>query len=257
MIPLKDQELIRQKFAAELLGPIKIDYFTERELSLEVPGRRPCAYCKPTREMLQELAALSELISLRVHIFEEAAEERARFGIEWIPGTVLRGREGAAFKYYGMPGGTEFPALLESIVDISRGEVLLSKESVKELRKLRDDVLVRVFVTPTCPHCPGMARAAYQLSLASPKVRAEVIEVNEFPELGERYGVRAVPLTVIADKVTIPGAVHESVLVEQVLKAAGSDVSEPTASGPTSVVTPEEPAPPQRGEQRPSGLIIP
>ena len=146
---MKDQELIRQKFAAELVGPVKIDYFTERELSLEVPGRRPCAYCKPTREMLQELAALSELISLRVHIFEEAAEERTRFGIERIPGTVLRGRNGAAFKYYGMPGGTEFPAFLESIVDISRAEVLLSKESVKELKKLRDDVLVRVFVTPT------------------------------------------------------------------------------------------------------------
>ncbi len=155
MIPLKDQEFIRQKFAAELVGPVKIDYFTERELSLEVPGRRPCAYCKPTREMLQELASLSDLISLRVHIFEEAAEERSKFGIERIPGTVLRGAStglsanGPAFKYYGMPGGTEFPAFVESIVDISRGEVLLSQESVRELRKLRDDVLVRVFVTPT------------------------------------------------------------------------------------------------------------
>ena len=92
MIPLKDQELIRQKFAAELLGPVKIDYFTERELSIEVPGRRPCAYCKPVRELLQELAALSELISLRVHIFEEASEERTKFGVERIPGIVLRGR---------------------------------------------------------------------------------------------------------------------------------------------------------------------
>ena len=149
MIPLKDQEFIRQKFAAELVGPVKIDYFTERELSLEVPGRRPCAYCKPTREMLQELASLSDLINLRVHLFEEAAEERSKFGIERIPGTALRGRDGVWFKYYGMPGGTEFPAFVESIVDISRGEVLLSQESVRELKKLRDDVLVRVFVTPT------------------------------------------------------------------------------------------------------------
>jgi len=149
VIPLKDQEFIRQKFAAELVGPVKIDYFTERELSLEVPGRRPCAYCKPTREMLQELASLSDLINLRVHLFEEAAEERSKFGIERIPGTALRGRDCVWFKYYGMPGGTEFPAFVESIVDISRGEVLLSQESVRELKKLRDDVLVRVFVTPT------------------------------------------------------------------------------------------------------------
>jgi len=265
MIPLKDQELIRQKFAAELLGPVKIDYFTERELSLEVPGRRPCAYCKPVRELVQELAALSELISLRVHIFEEASEERTKFGVERIPGIVLRGAQQAGapttlFKYYGMPGGTEFPAFLESIVDISRGEVLLSQESVKELRKLREDVLVRVFVTPTCGYCPQMVRAVYQLSLANPKVRAEVIEVNEFPELADRFQVKAVPLTVIGDKVAIPGAMNPDALVEQVVKAGGSAAgAPPEAPGPMSTVTPEE-APSarvQRGEQRPSGLIIP
>src|SRR5262245_16113742 len=180
MIPLKDQELIRQKFRAELIRPVKIDYFTERESALTVPGRRLCAYCKPTREMLQELSGLSDLISLRVHIFEEAAEERARFGVERIPGIVLRSAEnGRIFTFYGLPGGTEFPSFLESIVDMSRGEVLLSRESVKFLKKLRDEVLARVFVTPTCGYCPQMMRLGYQLALASPKVRAEVVEVNE------------------------------------------------------------------------------
>ncbi len=268
MIPLKDQELIRQKFAVELIGPLKIDYFTERESALTVPGRTPCGYCKPTREMLQELAGLSDLISLRAHIFEEAVEERAQLGIERIPGIVLRGASaraqqagtptanGVSFKFYGMPGGTEFPSFLESIVDISRGEVLLSKESQKDLKKLRDEVPVRVFVTPTCGYCPQMMRLAYQLSLANPKVRAEVIEVNEFPELGERYAVRAVPLTVIADKISIPGAVQESVLVEQVLKSADAETSA-QAGGPTSAITREEPPTVERGEQRPSGLIIP
>ncbi|MBI2913152.1 MAG: hypothetical protein HYY03_04450 [Chloroflexi bacterium] len=149
MIPLKDQELVRQKFAQELTGPVKIDFFTERELELVIPGRKPCAYCKPAREMLQELASLSDLISLRVHIWEEAGEERRKFGIERIPATVLRGRDGAAFKFYGLPGGSEFPSFIESLTDISRGETLLSKESVKALVKLKEKVTVRVFVTPT------------------------------------------------------------------------------------------------------------
>ncbi len=149
MIPLKDQEFIRQKFAQELLGPVKIDLFTERERAITVPGRKPCLYCKPTREMLQELAGLSDLIHLRVHILEEASEEAKRFGIERIPGIALRARDSNLFKYYGMPGGTEFASFIESITDISRGEVLLSDESVKVLRKLKDEVPIRVFVTPT------------------------------------------------------------------------------------------------------------
>ena len=157
MIPLKDQELIRQKFAQELTGPVKIDFFTEREMDLVIPDRKPCAYCKPAREMLQELASLSDLISLRVHIWEEADEELRKFGIERIPATVLRGplgsaqgrRDGAVLKFYGLPGGTEFPSFVESITDISRRETLLSPESVKALAKLKEKVTVRVFVTPT------------------------------------------------------------------------------------------------------------
>lgn len=149
MIPLKDQEFIRQKFAQELVRPVKIDFFTEREMSITVPGRKPCPYCKPTREMLQELAALSDLISLRVHIWAEAHEETKKFGIERIPATVLRGRDSVALKFYGLPGGSEFPSFVESITDISRGETLLSPESTKALRKLKEDVTVRVFVTPT------------------------------------------------------------------------------------------------------------
>src|SRR3990172_10223069 len=103
-----------------------------------------------------------------------------------------------------------------------------------------------------------MARAAYQLSLINPKVRPEAIQLHEFPEVAQRYGVRAVPLTVIADKVAIPGAVPERVLVEQLLKAVQSPVVEPLESaGPTSAASPPEEEAPRRGQQRGSGLIIP
>jgi glutaredoxin-like protein len=211
--------------------------------------------------MLQELTALSDLISLRLHIFDEAIEERVKFGIQRIPGIVLRGPspDGPALKFYGMPGGTEFPSFLEAIVDISRGEVLLSAPSVRDLAKLSDEITVRVFVTPTCGYCPQMMRLAYQLALANPKINAEVIEVSEFPDLGERYQVRAVPLTIVAEKVALPGAMDPDTLIEHILTAArGEEAGAQQPGGPTSAVAPQEaPSPVQRGEQRSSGLIIP
>ena len=257
MIPLKDQDAIRLKFAQEMLGPVKIDYFTQKDLGIVVPGREPCAYCKPTGEMLQELAGLSDLISLRVHIFEDERDEAAKFGVERVPGLVLRGKNGAHFKFYGMPGGTEFPSFLDTIVDISRNEVLFTDESVKLLRRLKEDVRVKVFVTPTCPYCPGMARAAFQMALANPHIKAEVIEVNEFPNLAQRYNVTAVPLTVIEDRIAIPGAVPEKALVEQVLKAAGSPAAQPSdVRGPTSS-SEQKPPPGEPPSGRGSGLIVP
>ncbi|MEE8347047.1 MAG: glutaredoxin, partial [Dehalococcoidia bacterium] len=144
------------KFDQELLGPVKIDFFTQKEMGIVVPGREPCPSCKPTLDMLREVAALSDALSLRIHDFEDEREEAARFGVERIPGIVLRGRDAAYFKFYGMPGGTEFPSFLDTIVDVSRGHVLFSEESAKALRKLKEDVRVRVFITTTCPYSPGM-----------------------------------------------------------------------------------------------------
>jgi hypothetical protein len=36
-------------------------------------------------------------------------------------------------------------------------------------------------------------RLAQHMAIASPRVRAECIEANEFPELSQRYQVMAVP----------------------------------------------------------------
>ena len=256
MIPLKEQDAIRELFAHQLISQVKIDHFTEPESSVSVPGKNPCTYCKLTREMLQELAALSDLVSLRIHMFEDAPEERDKYAIERVPATVLRGRNGSFVKYYGIPGGTEFPALLESIVDISRGDVLLSEESIKTLDNLDKDVSIRVFVTPTCGYCPQMVRLVYQMALVTEKVHAEVVEVGEFPDLAEKYQVQAVPLTVINDSVAIPGAVPEQALIEQVIKASESTIV-PPSSPPTGDSSPAAPLDIKRGEQRSSGLFIP
>ena len=246
MIPLKDQELIREKFARELMGPVKIDLFTERELGITVPGKRPCQYCKPTEEMLREISGLHASISLRVHHMEDEPPEAATFGIERVPGIVLRGLDGFRLTFYGIPAGTEFPSFLETISDVSRREVLLAAESLQQLSEIKSEVSVRVFVTPTCPYCPAVARVVCQMAMVNPNIRSEIIEVNEYPELAERYNVTAVPVTVIADKVSIPGMVPEAKLVEEIVKAAAA-VAEATAA-PKRI---------ERGKERPSGLIIP
>ena len=162
MIPLKDQEFLREKFAHELTRPVKIDFFTQKETSIFVPGRQPCQYCKPTRQMLEEIAALSDFISLRQHIFDEDREAVARYGIDKIPAIVLHPRDAAParpggppragqgrwLKYYGFPGGHEFVTLVETITDISCGTTLLSEKTRRRLRKLKKDVQLQVFVTP-------------------------------------------------------------------------------------------------------------
>jgi hypothetical protein len=103
-----------------------------------------------------------------------------------------------------------------------------------------------------------MVRVAYQMTMVNPRIRSEGIEVNEFPDLAQRYGVQAVPLTVINDKYAVPGMIPEEQFVEVVVKAAEESGELPAQlGGPTNAV--EAPPAPrvERGKERPSGLYIP
>ena len=114
-----------------------------------------------------------------------------------MPGIVVRGPANRPLRFFGMPGGNEFPNFIETIVEASKTKVELGAETAKQLKKLKDNVSIAVYVTPTCPYCPRVVRAAYRLALASAHVEASAVEIGEFPRLAQQLGVRAVPLTVL------------------------------------------------------------
>ncbi len=66
-----------------------------------------------------------------------------------------------------------------------------------------------------------MARAAHALAMANEHIRAEVIEVQEFPEVARHYQVRGVPKTVINDGAEFVGAVPDEMFVDAILESLG------------------------------------
>ncbi len=254
MIPLREQEYIRQLFSQELEGKVKIDYFTQRPSAIYLPGREECGTCEDTRKILEELAALSEKIQLTVHELAEARDEARKLKIDKVPGIVMRGPVNRPLRFFGMPGGNEFPNFIEAIAAASKTKLDVGEETAKALKKLKDKVSITVYVTPTCPHCPGVVRAAYRLALASAHVEAAAVEIGEFPRLAQQLGVRAVPMTVINDRAVVSGAVDEAGLLQAARKAVEGDMSPATAqAGATTVAAPRAPQAPSPA----SGLILP
>ncbi len=88
------------------------------------------------------------------------------------------------------------------------------------------------------------------MALESPRIRADVVEVSEFPRLAQRYQVRGVPTTVLNEQTLVVGAMDERMLLEQVMKVA-EGAGLPPPSGQAGATTPTQEAPQQ--QQRPAG----
>ena len=83
-----------------------------------------------------------------------------------------------------------------------------------------------------------MARVAHAMAMESPRVVADVVEIQEFPHLAQAYGVRGVPKTVIHDTIQFTGAVTEEVFLQRVLEAAGEEEPEEGAEKVSDLTTP-------------------
>jgi glutaredoxin-like protein len=231
MLQQKDREAVRLRFDTELKRDVQVTLYTQSNSGLVIPGR-VCRYCGPTQELLEEVSALSQRVLLEVVDFYKNGDEASSRGIARIPALTI-GRDGRDnVRFYGMPSGFAFAVLLDSIIAASDKRSTLPLETRRQLKGLKEDVHVQVFVTANSPGWQTLARAAYTMAIESDKVIADVLEIRQLPELVQLYNVMGVPKTVINDKVQFTGPASEDELLRLILEAAGPGETEPVDSSP-------------------------
>ena len=141
-MPLLDAKT-RQAVAAELAdlkNPVKLVLFTQ---TFE------CQYCAETRQLCDELAELSDQLSVDVYNFVSDHDKAEEYGIDKIPAIAVIGAKDYGVRFYGIPSGYEFMSLLDAIKTVSAGEVELMPETMAFLSTLKEPLHIQVFITPT------------------------------------------------------------------------------------------------------------
>ena len=205
----KDTQALQKRFES-LEQTVKIINFTQ-----EIE----CQYCRETRLLLEEVAALSDKIELQVYNFQLDLDVSKKYNIDKIPATVVMADKDVGIRFFGIPGGYEFASLLESIELVSTGRTPLKNDILEKAQAINKDVHIQIFVTPTCPNCPPAVVFGHALAQANPKIKADMIEATEFPHLANKYGVMGVPKVVINEDVFFDGALREQAYLDKVLEA--------------------------------------
>lgn len=209
----EDKKAIRGIFE-KMKDPVKIVHFTQ-ELN--------CDYCSETKQLLLELADLSDKIDVELHNVQTDKEKVAEYKIDdvpaLVPATVIRNEKDYGIRYYGIPAGYEFASVLENIVDVSNHHIDLESSVLQKIQAIDKPVDLWVFVTTSCPYCPKAVRTAHKFAMANDNIHGVMIEANEYPELSMKYSVQAVPKVVINKSHSFEGALPESQFLDEILKA--------------------------------------
>jgi glutaredoxin-like protein len=147
MTQLLNDEIIGQirEVFNDLKNPVHMLFFG---------SKNNCAYCDDTRQLVEELAAISDMLSVAVYDMETDSDLAARYNVDKAPGLVIAAKEGEQITDFGVrlsgiPSGHEFTSLIQDILLVSNRDSGLNPQTRAFLKDLDKPVLLQVFVTPT------------------------------------------------------------------------------------------------------------
>ena len=135
---------VKQAFA-DLTNPVQILFFGSKE---------NCDYCDETQQLLSEISAVDEKITLSVHDIKDDAALASEYRVDMTPAIVIAAKDGEqvvdlGIRFAGIPAGYEFSTLINDIILASKRDSGLSEATRAFLKKLEQPLLLQVFATST------------------------------------------------------------------------------------------------------------
>lgn len=144
---LLNDDITRQvtEFFQQMQEPVEVLYFGRKD---------DCDYCDDTRQLLEELVDTSDKLTFGAYDLDEHAGLAEQYRVDKVPGIVIAGRDGDqildyGIRYSGIPAGSEFSSLINTIVLVSSRDSGLDPQTRQALAGLKKAVHLQVFVTPT------------------------------------------------------------------------------------------------------------
>jgi len=141
-----DQEQLREAFS-EMTAPVRLLFFTQTI---------DCEPCVQTRQILDELPALSDRIAIEEVNFVLDKDTAARYAVDRVPAIAVLGQNGSGettedsrIRFLGTPSGYEFISLVQAIRLVGGAGSTLTDDNRRRIAAVDKPVTMQVFTTPT------------------------------------------------------------------------------------------------------------
>ena len=139
-----------------------------------------------TRELLEEIAALHDMVSARF----DGTDSRK-------PSFVIRRASDAEkwVRFAGLPLGHEFTSLVLALLWAGGHPPKVDADLLERVRGLEGDFEFEMYFSLSCHNCPDVVQALTLMALENPRITATLIEGGTYQDEVEARDVMAVPAT--------------------------------------------------------------
>lgn len=145
------------------------------------------------RSYMEEMASLSDKLSVEISDADGEPETPC-------VRVFLQDGTDTGLAFHGVPGGHEFTTFVLGLYNASGPGQALDAEILEQIRGVSRPVRLQVMVSLSCTMCPELVTAAQKIAAENPLVKAEIYDLNHFPEMKEKYHVMSVPCMAVNEE---------------------------------------------------------
>lgn len=179
-------------------------------------NERDDVFVQACRQVIRAFRELTTKITMKEFPLDH--ELAAKWSVESSP-TLLIDPDKYNIRWMGAPMGEEGRSFLEAMILIGKGKSDLSDQSRPVVQNIDSPRDIKIFVSPTCPYCPQQVVNGLKAAIEAPQfVSLEIIDIQNRPDLAEKYGAHSVPQAFANDVLIGQGAQQEEVFMSSLLK---------------------------------------
>jgi alkyl hydroperoxide reductase subunit F len=171
------------------------------------------------RELLQEIAGLSELVSVR---FDGSDARRPSFN-------VSRAGAGMGVRFAAIPMGHEFTSLVLALLQAGGHPPKVEAEVIEQIKSLTredgGDFVFETYMSLTCHNCPDVVQALNLMAVLNPRIKHVAIDGGLFQDEVEGRQIMAVPTVYLNGEVFGSGRMEVSEILTKVDTGASARVA--------------------------------
>lgn len=99
----------------------------------------------------------------------------------------------SGLSFHGVPGGHEFTSFILGLYNVAGPGQEIDVALLERIHGIQRDIHMQIMVSLSCTMCPELVTAAQKIAAENPRVRADIYDLNHFPELKEKYQIMSVP----------------------------------------------------------------
>jgi len=220
MFYVKEHENILKNEMKKLKDEINLIVFTDVRIMEDGKKVRRCMSCDGTMSLLDQLEEFSngklkvEELSIDKDKDKDIAE---KYGVERIPTILFIDKDDKeVIRYLGNPLGAETAPFIQSLVYFSGVRSFYDDAIISNLKNMPRSRL-KLFLTLTCPYCPGVVPIVNLFAILSRgKIKVEIIDIDVNNDLAIKYNVQGVPHVMINEDQHIYGVFTPQDLLEKI-----------------------------------------